>query len=434
MSLCGSRSRVGRSPSLSFAEQPDSSDALPPFHHARKEERKVDDEFAASSESAYCDGAADAQQLKQQQRLTADSDDDEAEQQAPHRPFTHAKLRRDKTSAALSAYSSSSSLQTSPHSASDHNAYYTTDEESPLSGASSSSSLSAQASPPRTFTVPTYQRQQQQHYHSSSSQSHTITVTQPTAHLPLVNSHPATQHRIDVASMPQSSLHFQQHRTLTTSLSTSCLHRASYMAESSDEEVHSNSIPHSRSHAQLHAVHWQQQQQQHRFNSGPIQVSRLTATHSYSSSSVGLSITRPTASASSSYVSSSPDSAPPAASYPSTDSQPLVTHNAVITIRPNVSAINLTAARTFRTHRRPLALDSPTPSPRPTSDVDEDDSPLPTHSRSLFRPATPSSGSVLGGGVVCHSGLLMACEPVSPGSYPGTCLSILRAQRVATVC
>ena len=113
-----------------------------------------------------------------------------------------------------------------------------------------------------------------------------------------------------------------------------------------------------------------------------------------------------------------------------------MTHNAVITIRPNVSCISLNTARTFRSHRRPVALESPTPSPVRHSDV-EDDSPMPINSRSLFRSTTANisrtggSGSL---GVVRHNGLLLEHQPMSPGSYPGTCLSILRAQRTVTEC
>jgi len=286
--------------------------------------------------------------------------------------------------------------------------------------ASSSSSLSAQATPPRAFTSATL------HQHQRHTSSHAITVSQSTAsHMPLINSHPFTQHRIDVTpALSQAQvLSHQQLRTLTTSSSTSCLHQASYMAESSDEEM----IPHSRSYQHLQSAAWQQQQE----SSLSGQVSRLTATHSYSSSSIGLAITRPTSAAS---VSSSPDSAPPTATYPSSslyhDSRPVVTHNAVLTIRPNVSSISLNTARTFRTHRRPIALDSPTPSPVQHSDV-EDDSPPATSSRSLFRPTTSGSG---GGGVVCYSGIVLSQQPLSPGSHPGTCMSILRSQRMAAVC
>ena len=424
MSLCGSRNRLGRSPSLSFNDQPGLPDSLPALY-GRKDEMKDDDEFAPS-ESYYRDAASE--QLKHEQRVverTDDSDEDEEEQTA-HRVHTHSTLRRDKSCAQLSAFSSSSSLHTSPNSNGSDHAYYTTDEESPLSSASSSSSLSAQASPPRVFSTSTLP------HHSSS---HSITVSQPTSYHPLVNSHPFTHHRIDVtSSQPHSQLRSQPEvhtpptRPLTTSLSTSCLHRASYMGEGSDEEM----IPHSRSYQHLQSAQWQQQ------SSGATHINRFTATHSYSSSSLSLSITRPTSASS---ASSSPDSAPPTASYPSSastllqDSQPVVTHNAVITIRPNVSSISLNTARTFRTHRRPIALDSPTPSPVRHSDV-EDDSPTPVNSRSLFR--SPSSSFTFSGsgssGVVCHSGLMLDQQPLSPGSYPGTCLSILRAQRTATVC
>ena len=428
MSLCGSRNRLVRSPSLSFAEQPGQLDALAPFYShslGRKDERKDDDEFAPTEQSSlYCDAVTE--QL--QQRVVDRTDDSDDEEQEARRPHTHAKLRRDKSSAQLSAFSSSSSLQNSPDSGSDH-AYYTTDEESPLSSASSSSSLSVQATPPRAFTAASMQQ------HSSS---HTITVSQPTSQHSLDHSHPFTQHRIDVTpALSQSRLQSQprvqpQHqRTLTTSYSTSCLHTASYMGEvSSDEEK----IPHSRSFQQLHTA----SSQQHTSNGS--QITRLTATHSYSSSSLSLAITRPTSASS---ESSSPDSAPPRASYPSVvstlaqDSQPVVTHNAVITIRPNVSSISLNTARTFRSHRRPIALDSPTPSPVQHSDV-EDNSPMATNSRSLFRATTsPHTGTATSStflSVVCHSGLLLDHQPVSPGSHPGTCLSILRAQRATTVC
>ena len=432
VSLCGSRSRLTRSPSLSFNEQPD---ALPSFfsHHSHsgllKEERKDDDE-CSPSDSSY---GSQHQQQQQQQRVVErleDSDDEEDRAALQQRVYA-TKLRRDKTCAQLSAFSSSSSLHSSPGSGSDH-AYYTTDEESPLSSASSSSSLSVQSSPPRVFTAATLQ------HHSSS---HSITVAQHPH--PLINSHPFTQHRIDVTpAQSQSELYSQsqhQHRTLTTSASTSCLHRASYFIESSSSSE-DETLPHSRSYQHLRSATWQQQQPR---DSQAGQIARSTATHSYSSSSLGLFITRPSSASS---ASSSPDSAPPTASFPSStssstlsqDSRPAVTHNAVISIRPNVSSISLNTARTFRTHRRPIALESPTPSPVRHSDVEEDDSPMPTSSRSLFRAtATAGSSSTCSSGnsltVVRSNGLLLDCQPVSPGSYPGTCLSILRSQRVATM-
>ena len=207
MSLCGSRNRLGRSLSLSFNDQPGQPDALPPFYPpslGMKEERKDDDEFGPS-ESPYYDNA-----ITEQQRVVERNDDsDDEEDAAVHREYAHNKLRRDKTFAHLSAFSSSSSLHSSPGSGSDH-AYYTTDEESPLSSASSSSSLSVQTSPPRALTASTLR-----------SSSHAITVSQPTsAHQSLVNSHPLTQHRIDVTpSLPHSQLHTQHHRALTTSVS-----------------------------------------------------------------------------------------------------------------------------------------------------------------------------------------------------------------------
>ena len=109
-------------------------------------------------------------------------------------------------------------------------------------------------------------------------------------------------------------------------------------------------------------------------------------------------------------------SPPPAPSCVSVaDSRPIVTRNAVISIRPSISSSSLSSlasnsTRTFRTHRKPLSL-SP-PSPHVQSMADDVESPDYLPSRSLF---------------TFHPAQELAVQLAAPVGCQGTVMHMLRA-------
>ena len=158
LSLCGSRSRPSRSPSLSCESHlPSSSPHFAPLSYHPSTKKGLYE--VKDNEDGLCALYPTTSHTELQ---LIDSDDDDCVD-VPHLKYSvkHRSARPGHAlSAALSSYPSESSLDNSPV-YSDHAAYYTTDDDnSPLS------SLSAQGSPDRLTTA-------------SSSSSHTIQVIRP---------------------------------------------------------------------------------------------------------------------------------------------------------------------------------------------------------------------------------------------------------------
>ena len=385
LSLCGSRSRPARSPS-SLSSPSLLAASSPSFAPLSA----YDPSTCLTSKLAACESKDNEDGLTSLfpthlPTSPPDSDDDDSSPSQPlayptqpiHPTTSHPSKQRahrppppPHLTTQLASFPSESSLDTSPAYFSDA-AYYTTDDDSPLS---SSSSISAQPSPDRLLVAP-------------PATSHSIQVVArpssaqsgPVVSVPLLLPH------------PPSSPH---QRSLTLSASSTCLSRPGAVRLSTVSGFHHSYSSHSLASTQS----------RHPVALFPSSSSSSLARHGPGSvSTVSMDMSTP-----------SPPPHPSCISVAG-DSKPVITRNAVITIRPSVSTTSLsslattTTTRTYRSHRKPLSLSPPSPHVH-TAPV-EDDSPVPTSSRSLFTPHYhPTSG-----------------QPTSPASHPGTVLSLMRS-------
>ena len=387
LSLCGSRSRPSRSPSslsspsllssspssfaplayhpstslasklaLSAAESKDNEDGLTslfPSHHPTSLPDSDDDDAPLPSHSHPHPHPTTYHQHHQQHQQAV-------KQRQPHRFPPHL------SSSHLTSFPSESSLDASPAYASDA-AYYTTDDDSPLS---SSSSISAQPSPDR---IPA----------PLTSSHHIQVIARPSS----------------VAALPTLLPHPSPHqRSLTSSASSVSLSKGVRVSGGAGAGFHhSHSLQELASAVSHHH---------------PVALFPSSSTSSLSSRGVAGHVS----------MDLSTPSPPPAPSCVSVscagDSKPVITRNAVITIRPSVSSTSLSSlgststTRTYRSHRKPLSLSPPSPHVTSHPTHVDDDSPVPTSSRSLFSP---------------HFYQPSGTQPFSPASHPGTVLSLMRS-------
>ena len=407
LSLCGARSRPSRSPSVCYmqADVEYSGGIAPlPSLPPAKQQQSLSAFMTRQQDMDGC-SLSEAQQLTARRSTVScstllvhdgsDSEDDDEE--AATLRFSALLQRKDGAAQLLSgsqpplsSFSSASSLSTSP-AYPDNLAYYSTDDDSPLSS-SSSSSLSAQQSPANL--VPS---------------SHRILVTPSTAAAPSAGSAPSSASSASAAALSPSSSSppvqlsssssshpfpapYLPQRSLTASASSSSLAVRCHSAHADGQYAHASGFHHSRSHNCLSSSFLQHPTAAFPPSSQPRVIPTVHSSITLSASSSALSSS-----------SSSPacPSAASCATTPETDCRPVITHNAVISIRPSCSNLaalvaadsteagaapgstcssSSSSGRKFRSHRRPVALSADALLAPPTPAVIEDDSPMPTFS------------------------------------------------------